>query len=428
MARNRLVKSEECERVEPTQQRQCPNCGALGTSAFCPDCGSPLVGPTVDPSGVFDPTTVVDRNPELPTQPIGPLPQRPAGQAWSQAEPELGPPSAMLPGWTGMQSTVVPAGASAARRRRALWAVAGVVLATAVIVLIAVLVAPGRHTAGPDSADRTTSTGPSQRPTTGTAVEVPPTLPTDGTPSVSGSAGPATTGQGPLTVTVTATPTTTATRSTSSAKSTTPTTTKSTTSKPATSKSTPKDPLGVPQREISCGGGYIVQLASEVNAADFTRRVAELRSAGRIPSGAYAADSTKSCKIFSGQVNTLVLYAGPFAGPYDGCAARLAGPADAFIRGQSPDTSHKYVSCLCPAKAASLPRLDKTGQQDVWVGELQRALGNRLNMDIGDVGRSWGTYTADTRKAVERFQSRSGLKDTGQVDAKTWKALQSATC
>lgn len=377
-----------------------------------------------DPSGVIDPTRVVDRNPELPTEPIGPLPQRAmpsavGGQAWSQPEPELGPPSAMLPGWTGMH-TVVPAGAAAQRRRRALWAVAGVVLATAVIVLIAVVVAPGRHTtAGPDSADRTSSAGPSPTRIT-TEVPIPPILPTaaSGT-AASGSAGPASSGQVPLTVTVTATPTTATTASAGSSQVR-PTTSRSTT--------TTANPLGVPQRDIACGSGYIVQLASEVNAANFTRRVAELRAAGQVPAGAQAADSTRSCKIFSGQVNTLVLYAGPFPGPYDGCAARLAGPADAFIRGQNPDTSHKFLSCLCPARASALPRIDKVGQQHVWIGELQRVLGNRLNMDIGDVGNSWGTYTEDTKDAVARFQKSARLKDNGKVDARTWQALQQASC
>lgn len=380
---------------------------------------------------------MVDRNPDEPTQPIGPLPGAFASEpptalpgmfpteahpsvgrpAWS--EPELGPESGMLPGWSGTH-TVEPVEAGRDRRRRALLAVGGVALAAAVIMVIAMLVSPGRHTGTPDSADRASSTVPPVPPTAA-QVTAPPVI-TAPTASASATAGP------PLTVTVTASATGPVTASGSPATST-PTTTKTTATTRTTATSTvKKDPLGVPQRDIPCGGGYIVQLASEVNADAFTKRVAALKAAGQVPAGSFAADSTRSCQIFSGQVNTLVLYAGPFSGPYDGCAARLGGPADAFIRGQSADTSHKYVSCLCPASAGALPRINKVGEQHVWIGELQRVLGNRLNMDIGDVGNSWGTYTEDTKDAVARFQKSARLKDNGKVDARTWQALQQASC
>ncbi|MET0966596.1 MAG: peptidoglycan-binding domain-containing protein [Nakamurella sp.] len=76
------------------------------------------------------------------------------------------------------------------------------------------------------------------------------------------------------------------------------------------------------------------------------------------------------------------------------------------------------------------------GQQGVWVGELQRVLGSKLDYGIGsinadpengDPGR-WGIYTADTAAAVGRFQADNGLPATAQVDSSTWAGLQRASC
>ena len=93
-----------------------------------------------------------------------------------------------------------------------------------------------------------------------------------------------------------------------------------------------------------------MQLASELDAADVRRPRGEAEGqSGSCPAGALAADSTHSCDLFSSQSNTVVLYAGPFASKYAGCAARLAGPADAYIKGGNPGTATEYVSCLCPA-------------------------------------------------------------------------------
>ena len=184
----------------------------------------------------------------------------------------------------------------------------------------------------------------------------------------------------------------------------------------------------MPQREITCSGGYIVQLASELDEPRFKARVATLKSAGRLPAGALAADSARSCRIFTSQANTLVLYSGPFPSKYDGCAARLAGPADAYIKGGNTATSGEYVSCLCPAAPAAVPRYSVVGQQGVWVGELQRVLGNRLGIDVPDLAGHWGTFTAGTQAAVRTFQQAAKLPANGVVDARTWSALQSAQC
>lgn len=196
------------------------------------------------------------------------------------------------------------------------------------------------------------------------------------------------------------------------------------------------DPMGGPNAAIGCGTGYIVQVASELDTTTFQNRVATLRASGTLPAGTKWAETASSCSIFTTQQNVLVLYAGPYASPYDACPARLTSPADAFIKGTTPDTATQYVSCLCPASTSALPTVTTVGQQGVWVGELQRVLGSKLDYTIGsinadpatgDPGR-WGIYTAETAAAVGRFQNDNGLPATSQVDAATWSALQRATC
>jgi len=196
------------------------------------------------------------------------------------------------------------------------------------------------------------------------------------------------------------------------------------------------DPLGVPRADIPCGDGYIVQVASELDSAAFAGRIAELRSAGLLPPGAQWAETSSSCEIFSTQSNVLVLYAGPFSPPRDACPTRLASPADAFIKGTTPETSTDFVTCLCPARVDQLPTITAVGQQDVWVGELQRVLGAGMDYPVGAINADpatgnpgqWGTYTAQTAVAVGLFQSDQGLPVTEQVDAATWSALLDANC
>jgi hypothetical protein len=218
-------------------------------------------------------------------------------------------------------------------------------------------------------------------------------------------------------------------RSTGSTTTPAPATTPKPSAPKPTTSSPPTQQLGVPEQQISCSGGYLVQLASELDPATFAAHVARLKQQGLLPGDAKAADSTKSCKIFTNQTNTLVLWSGPYGNPYEGCAARLAGPYDAFIKGASPGTAAQYISCLCPANTNALPTLSKASDTGAWVGELQRVLGGRLNISVGPLGvDDWGHYTDGTRAAVKKFQQRAKLPATGVVDARTWKALQSAQC
>jgi hypothetical protein len=195
------------------------------------------------------------------------------------------------------------------------------------------------------------------------------------------------------------------------------------------------EPMGGPRVDITCQPGYVVQVASELSSAAFIDRVAEIRAQGMLPATTKWTETAGSCGIFATTTNAFVLYAGPFASPYDACATRLASPADAFIKGTTSQTAGDYVSCECPADSRSLPVIATPQQQGVWVGELQRILNNRLEYSIKDLNSpiagnptAWGTFSPDTSSAVMRFQSDESLPATGQVDAATWAALQAAQC
>ncbi len=189
------------------------------------------------------------------------------------------------------------------------------------------------------------------------------------------------------------------------------------------------DPMGGPNASFSCNTGYIVQIASDRARADYEARVAQIRASGTLPADARWTETTASWHIFAGSTSAYALYVGTFASPNDGCDARLAGPADAFIRSTSTGVN-EFISCLCPASPASLVTIVTPGQTSVWVGELQRLLGHS-NYGMDDVegsSKNWGIYTTDTKAAVIRFQTDHGLPADGSVGGKTWTALQTAIC
>ena len=123
----------------------------------------------------------------------------------------------------------------------------------------------------------------------------------------------------------------------------------------------------------------------------YVNRVAELRAAGQVP-------DERVRRAHGVVVRDLQLadehdraVRGPFNGPYDGCDARLKAAPRLVHQGHDPETSHDFISCLCPTSAATLPPLTAINQTGVWVGELQRVLGNKLNYDIPDLGdQTWG--------------------------------------
>jgi len=204
-------------------------------------------------------------------------------------------------------------------------------------------------------------------------------------------------------------------------------TTRTTTHTTTTTSKAP-DPMGGTRRDLACNSGYFVQLLSELTAADFKAHVAASRKIGQVPADAHWTDTGSGCALFSASAS--LLYAGTYPNPYDGCAARLSGPADAFIRTTDPTDKSRYISCLCPADVGSLPRLDSMSAQPQWTGEVQRALQSKLGYTVPELERpaAWGVYGPDTAAAVTRFQSENGLATTGQVDEPTWAALQGILC
>lgn len=285
-----------------------------------------------------------------------------------------------------------------ARRRRG--PVVAVAVGTALVLLIGVVVALLVRDQGVDGVAQPAETLP---------VSLPPV-----TATVTESAAPP-----PVTVEVTPTPEEPAT-----SEPVAPPPVETPSSSP--SSSAPAQPVA---EDIACqDGGWIVQLASENDENVYATRVAQLQAVGQVPEGAKTARTGGSCGIFTSQTNSIVLWAGPFPSQYDACPARWAGPPDAFVKATTPDLARSYVSCLCPGDPAGFPVLQAGSPDVVWVGELQRVLGNKLNESIGDLQGNWGNYTPGTQAAVAAFQQKSNLPATGVVDAATWTALNAAQC
>lgn len=192
--------------------------------------------------------------------------------------------------------------------------------------------------------------------------------------------------------------------------------------------------MGGDRSDITCGSGYIVQIASELDEPTFRARVATLRANGTLPADARWTQTLAGCSLFTTQANVYVLYSGPFATWEAACPDRLGAPPDSFIKPTDPSSAQAFLTCLCPADATALPAITTVGDRGVWVGELQRVLGAGLDYDIGPINASdgdpghWGEYTDQTAAAVGRFQADQGLPVTRQVDAATWSRLKSARC
>ena len=399
-------------------ERECAECGAPVSGDRCPACGAarpapvdgsatvvgPAAAPTVPPTAVVLPVEDDDDDPaalRTADQPWHPFEQ----PSWLDATAD---PREVAPGgfagadgndFMGVSQWQVGQDAAVAEERRRPWLL-GALAAVAVIIVVGAaaffLTRGGSPQAAPPASPTvvTVTAGTTGGPTPSSAdTEAPATAP-DTTAGSAGETAPSSATAGPA---------------------------------PGTTDPA-ADPMGGPARDIACAPGYIVQIASAGDDAGFVARVAELRAANQLPADVAVARTASSCAIFSGQSNSVVLYAGPYGAPYDGCPARLAGAPDAFIKGTTPDTATTYVSCLCPAQIVTVPTVDAVGQTGVWVGELQRILGNRLNLPIADLDGNWGTYTAATADAVRAFQTRTNLPVTGTVDAGTWQALQQAQC
>ncbi len=389
---------------------RCPHCSTdQQNGRFCTQCGARMPD-AADPADPYAsaPTVHEQSLADSLLQPSGPETPPPTREYPSYVPP-VGPYSPP----PGQPPYPAPERRGSARRG---WLIAGAAfLVVAALATTTVLVL--QRTGDSGSATTTTATGAPQ--TAGP--------PASARPSVSAESKAVAPGRsvGGTSTTASAVPTTTTAAGAGSVAS-------SSAGAPASVL-----PLGGPRVDIPCAdGGYIVQVASELDPATFEQRVTGLRAAGQLPPDAKWAEANASCAIFTSQVNVLVLYAGPFTSPYDACPARLASPPDAFIKGTTQASANAFVSCLCPATVGELPAISDVGQQGVWVGELQRVLGTALDLDVGSINAdsatgspgSWGVYTAGTAAAVGAFQAANGLPVTDQVDAATWSALQTKIC
>lgn len=399
----------------------CTNCGQPLTGlAFCTNCGQAVTAGAVPP-----PTA--GRSAGRPQGAPGPLP---------------------LP--------VIPAStvSGPSRRRSRRLAVILVVALVAVIGGAGVLFFVLRKSNHPDSADRnvpavlssasgSAGNSPSARPSTAAQTGLAPSSVAQG--SVASSrvvpvipVETVTIGQSgtplsdPSLTTVTATVQASTARQSTSPTSALAKTTSSHSVAPKTTVAAAANPLNGPAKPLSCGSGYIVQLASETTAAVLRARIPSLIAAHLLPGGSSWTNIAGSCRIWQATTGA-VLYAGPFQAAYDACDARLHGPSDAFIKIVDPDNFKTFYSCLCPTESSTLPVLQTVGQTTVWVGELQRAM-EKLGYDIpglqGEAGVpvAWGQFTADTSTAIKKFQTSSGLPATGKVDATTWDSLKAGVC
>ena len=390
---------------------RCPHCSTdQQNGRFCTQCGARMPD-AADPADPYasSPTVHEQSLADRLLQPSGPETPPPTRE-YPPYVPPVGP-YAPPPG----QPSYPPSQRSGSARRG--WLIAGAAfLVVAAVVTTTVLVL--QRTGDSGSATTTTGTGAPQ-------IAGPPT---SARPSVSAESKAVAPGRSVGGTSSAASAVSATTTGAGAAGSGAP----ASTAAPASAL-----PLGGPRVDIACAeGGYIVQVASELDPATFEQRISGLRAAGQLPPDAKWAEANASCAIFTSQVNVLVLYAGPFTSPYDACPTRLASPPDAFIKGTTQASANAFVSCLCPATVAELPAVSTVGQQGVWVGELQRVLGTALDLDVGPINAdpatgdpgSWGVYTAGTAAAVGAFQAANGLPVTDQVDAATWSALQSKIC
>lgn len=185
---------------------------------------------------------------------------------------------------------------------------------------------------------------------------------------------------------------------------------------------------------IKCGAGYIVQVASNLRKVELAQNVKNQVASGHLPPNVHWAETKNSCAIFSVQSNAYVAYAGPFRTPYDACPARLKSPADAFIKQTMPGGFKAVISCICYPTQTALPKIEREGQKNLWIGDVQRILRNKMSYAIPDLDgpstglAQWGIYSPATREAVKQFQLDNGLSVDGILGPATWAALRSATC
>lgn len=196
------------------------------------------------------------------------------------------------------------------------------------------------------------------------------------------------------------------------------------------------DPLGVgvDQRNLSCGSGYIVVLTSSTAGSGAETVRSGLDRFPGAPDRHYL-DPRSSCDNLSRLTNKVNLPMFPYAGPYDSpvaaCDARMAHfDTTTYVIGMGVgDRTATY--CACSYDASVLPPLSAArdnpprGDDVFWTLELQYMLYDAGFNPTREIG---GSFNARTVAAVQRLQHARGYADTGSMGQESWSALKARVC
>lgn len=197
-----------------------------------------------------------------------------------------------------------------------------------------------------------------------------------------------------------------------------------------------QDPLnvGLAERNLSCGSGYIVVLASSEQRSPAETVSTALRRFPDAPDRGYL-DPSQSCSNMSQLTNKvnqrMFPYMGPFTDAVGACNARMeyADTTTYVIGVDATATAATY--CACSYDTVDLPPLDNAqdahpvGDDVFWTLELQYML---RDAGFNPEGLTDGGYGPRTAGMVQRLQEGSGLSPTGSMDADSWGALISQVC
>lgn len=320
----------------------------------------------------------------------------------------MDPPVPQVPASTPSLSVQDGGRADGPRGRRGLWT--AVAAGTVVLLGVAMIFILSGRQAAP-----------------GTAL-VPDVLPESATTAAGMAVGSTTSAQLPTAVPAT-TVVVTAAPSTVTATGGLGTVTRTVESTVVTTLTTSTEPDGPPS-DGDCDGTYIVMLGAVLDDSNAAQLQAQVRADHP---DAKMLKSSNDCYRFATSGATS-MYLGPFGSLQEACDVRFQVPVggryvDAYLKRGGLDSGATSISCLCPYRAADLPKLamdDSIGLNGgPYVAELQGAL-SRLDTYDRDVND--GDFESLTDEAVRHLQRASGLEDDGIVGVSTWDAVLDADC
>lgn len=307
-------------------QQTCPACGhpTQPDAVFCASCGLLLTpGASIPPAASTEPVVPVPppAGARVPPPPPPAGPARAAELPPTAAMAPVGPPTRVMP--------VAPAAAVGGPPRRGpgppwwLLALAAILIAAIAAGVIAIA------TGGDDD----------------TAQTLPSTLPPATVEGASTTAGAVPATSGPATSTSPASPASTAAPTTTGAPTSTSAPATSTTAAPTSAPVTPGGDLAIPGRPMqrpACDDSFITVMASAVGVD--VAKVGVPRALDQYGGNYLRTDET--CPSLRPDVNgnpIYVVYHGPFLTSPEACAARAAGPRDAYVRQLSTTLGSNHV-------------------------------------------------------------------------------------